>query len=290
MKWNITLAVASLFCVGSPHHAAASLLDGLVGYYTFETDFSNDPAASGPDGTSVNGATAGFPGGIVGNAMVLNTADEEGANLNQHMNTQIGYGGSIIAPNPNNLLGESFSISAWYKINDPPTPNATNRYFVFEGEQTFDVSYGIRNSNVGEPGINDGQTFTESGSPNSLVFADAAAGGWRHVLQTYASDGTTTTLTTYIDGVSMGVLSPPTAGVIDTGINFGAARNSASTRGFDGLIDEVALWSRALSSGEVGVVFRAGLNGTPLTAIPEPGSLLLACGTLLAMVAKRRQR
>ena len=59
-------------------------------------------------------------------------------------------------------------------------------------------------------------------------------------------------------------ITASSAGIFDSGLNFGAARNSQTNRGFEGLIDEVAIWDRELSPTEIGEVYNAGLNGESL--------------------------
>ncbi len=226
----------------------------LVGYYPFESDYAN-ASGSLPDGTAVNSPTAATSGGRVGKAMSLQGAD------NDHMNLVASFGTGT-------TLGENFTISAWYRLNDPITsPSGSKRHFVFESSNDFDVSFGIRDLGLGDSGLNDGQSYTQG---PSLDIADAAIPGWHHVAQTYTSAGGSTTISTYLDGSHLGNLTIPTANLNGNGLNFGAPRSSTTNRGFDGLIDEVALWDRALDTTELATVFALGLNGHPLGS-PDPG-------------------
>ena len=180
MKLRLLSCSASVALIASSAFSQ-DLLTGLVGYYDFEADFSNDPAASGPDGTAASGAAAGVEGGVAGKALLLD------ATSNQHMNLELGFG-------EGSTLGDAFTLSAWYTLNENPTDNGTSRYFVFEGSENFDVSYGLRDLGTGEPGINDGQAFTQG---QSLNISDAALEGWQHVVQTYSADDGTITITTF---------------------------------------------------------------------------------------------
>ena len=230
------------------------LENGMVAYYEFESDFST--SIGNVDATPLQGAVAGATGGIVGNAMMLIPAMSL---ENQHMNVQIGFGD---VGNPVDL-GQTFTVSAWYNLVEDPMGSSSNRYFVFESETSFDVSYGTRDLGLGVPGINDGQVFTGSG--DNFGVEDAALPGWHHVLQVYSSDRVDTLISTYIDGVLLGdTITASSAGIFDSGLNFGAARNSQTNRGFEGLIDEVAIWDRELSPTEIGEVYNAGLNGESL--------------------------
>lgn len=244
------IATLALYLTVSVSHAALS--DSLIGYYPFESDYSNSITTGGlPNGTAVNSPAAASAGGKVGNAMSVQGGD------NDHMNLVASFGSG-------NTLGDSFTISAWYNLNDPiSSPSSTNRYFVFEASDNYDVSYGIRDLGLGAPGVNDGQAYT-AGSNEGI--SDAATAGWHHVIQRYTTSGGTTTIETYIDGSLRSTLSD--TGVSGAGFNFGAARSSSATRGFDGLIDEVAIWNRALTSGELATVYALGLNSHPLISSP----------------------
>ncbi|MDB2673695.1 LamG domain-containing protein [Akkermansiaceae bacterium] len=228
---------------------------GLVAYYGMEADLGNDPAASGPDATNVNGATVGVSDGIAGNALQLSTLN------NEHIKSLVTFGGE------DSDLGDSFSVSAWYNLKVTPEPNGSNRYFVFESSETYPISYGLREANQGEIGVYDGQTFTLGGNQ---IYPDAGLEGWRHVLVRYTASGGSTLVETFVDGALSGSFSAPTSGFTGTGINFGAPRDSVTNRGFDGLMDEVALWSRPLTDSEVALVYERGLGGEGLTGALLP--------------------
>lgn len=225
----------------------ADLRNGLVAYYRVDADFSNDPAASGPDAVGVNEAVAGATGGLVGNALQLATP------TNQHLNTPLSFGGAA------SDLGDSFTISAWYQLNDPPVASGSGRYFVFEASENFDISFGLRDLGIGEAGINDGQTFTQGGT--SQNYADSGVPGWHQVVQRYLSVGGITSIETFVDGIFLGSIDNATSNISGIGINFGAPRSSVSDRGFDGLMDEMAAWSRPLTDSEIALTFELGSAG-----------------------------
>ena len=237
---------------------SASITDDLVGYYPFETNYDNSVVSGGlPNGSAVNSPNVGVAGGRYGNAMSLQGAD------NDHMNLVASFGST-------STLGESFTISAWYKLNEPlASANTSGRYFVFESSNDYDVSYGLRDLGDGVAGINDGQVYTQG---SSLDVTDAGVTGWHHVIQTYTTTGGTTTISTYIDGGHVGNLTLSSASLSGNGFNIGAARSATTDRGFDGLIDEVAVWSRALPLDELATVFALGLNSKPLLTTDAPST------------------
>lgn len=267
--WNLVLPV--LLAVP----AMADLKEGLVAYFDFESEFENRAAAAGSTwkGPFKNGrvegsfegaysATPGSAGGAAGKGLTLTTA---GGKTQARVNLPISFG-------PGNDLGTFFTISAWYNLNDPPIPNDARRYFVFEGESSYDVSFSLRKV-VGDDEVFDAQTFAAGKANNATPLNVGGAGmpGWHHVVLTYAdAGGGETRITTYIDGTNVGTLQRATDALFDKGINLGAARSEdrlmakkgkvydAGGRAFDGKIDEVAMWNRVLSESEITSLYRSG--------------------------------
>ncbi len=85
------------------------------------------------------------------------------------------------------------------------------------------------------------------------------------------SDGATSTLNSYVNGVLSATITAPTNIVDFRGINFGAHRSGG--RIFDGLIDEVAVWDRAMDETEVAAVHALGAAGLPLIEADDGGFL-----------------
>jgi hypothetical protein len=60
---------------------------------------------------------------------------------------------------------------------------------------------------------------------------------------------------------------------------------------WDGKIDDLALWTRALSSQEIASIYQAGLNGLPLISlVPEPSTLSCVAVGFLIFLAERCSR
>jgi hypothetical protein len=252
------------------------LTAGLVAHYDFD-DLANDPAASGP-GLTVGGTgqTIAVPGGIEGGAV------EFTGTTGNFLDTAIGFGGAGA-----NQLGNSFTVSAWYNL-DTDAASGASRFFVFEGRSGYDISYGLRDLAPTGNGFTDAQTYTDgiASDPNASYFDIHTQGTWQQVLMTYDSDGTTTTITTYIDGNSESTLSLATAELTSDGIHIGNARDGGSlNRAFDGKIDEFAAWNRVLDSTEIAEAYQLGLAGQ---AIPEPSIALLGGLGLLGLLRRRR--
>ncbi|MFC4991913.1 LamG-like jellyroll fold domain-containing protein [Rubritalea tangerina] len=257
--------------LGMASSATAALTSGLVTYYDFE-DLNNDASASGPNATIVGTDVAvGQTGGAVGNAATF------AGTTNDRISTSVGFGSG-------NTLGESFTVAAWYKLDTDAT-SAASRFFVFEAENNFDLSYGLRNLDAG---LADGQTYAGS-TPNNLFTDVHTAGTWQHVLITYTANAGTTTVETYINGSALDSITATTSTISSTGIHIGNARSSSGTRAFDGMIDEFAAWNRVLDSSEISQVYQNGVNGQAVTAIPEPSvTTLIGLGGLSLILRRRR--
>jgi hypothetical protein len=96
----------------------------------------------------------------------------------------------------------------------------------------------------------------------------------------------------YVDGMLDPISIPGTAITsmnATSGKNFFIGAQSPGNRHFDGIIDEVSVFNRALSLGEIAALYQIGLEGPPAPA-PEPGSLLLLAGGLGLLAVRRRNR
>lgn len=285
------LKLSLLQLSGAAAAFAGPLHTDLVAYYNFEQTGTNGLVnkAPGPPGfngayvsTPANGAGAGFAGNaafpgavatattnrsslLVGNSLnvVKATAPSGQFAVSTLTSRGPGTGGDF------GTLGTQFTISAWFYL----APDADNtsltadaqRQFVFESVldgattgQVFDVSFGTTGANTTYASYV-GQITAAANN------ATVAANGWHHVLHSFATSGANTIVSIYVDGVLKGTTSAATSTVDFRGINFGANR-AGTGRVFDGLIDEVAVWKRALSATEATDVYNLGIAQTPLAS------------------------
>jgi len=151
--------------------------------------------------------------------------------------------------------------------------------------------------------IDDGQTvysptFRVMNAGNVTSAIDTPNGEWSHVVAVWKSDEMHRI---YING-ELGAENDAQAfaGAISMdGDDFwylGTDRLIAN-RWFDGLLDDVGIWERALTEDEISTIYGAGLKGIDLahaaaSVVPEPSSFVLAALGLLAVVfcVRRRKR
>lgn len=266
----------------------SALTTGLVGYYDGESN-SNSPLASDSDPLTNVGIPTGIAGGIVGGAFQFDNTRAD------TLTASTSYGAGATD------LGQTFTISAWYRVdtdataNDGTSNNGGNRMFVWENASDFDFSFWIDEDGGGAVQGN-AAAFVDDATTNFTAIH--TFGDWNHVAQTIVTNAGTTTVSTYLDGAFAGSDTGPTAtmgnisplaGLEDSGINFGRARTPASDRPFDGLIDEIGIWNRELSATEISDAYQQGLSGLPLVAIPEPTSLtILGLGSILFAFRRRK--
>jgi autotransporter-associated beta strand protein len=274
--------------------SAQSLTNGLIAYYDFEETGAPGIANKAPgaidhngaylgDISTITGAGAGFSGNtaypgavttnstdrsllLAGNALNVakaNTASSAGRGAFQvstltSRGTGLAGGGS---------MGPEFTVSSWFfAARDADNTSTTGdiiRSFVFESVLdgptsgvVFDISWGTSGNNT---------TYSPYLGGVIGISPTLADNQWHHVLHSVTSDGTTSTLRSYVNGTLSATITAPTSSVDFRGINFGAHRSGG--RIFDGLIDEVAVWDRALSAAEAAEVHELGADNLPLVEL-----------------------
>jgi len=256
---NTTSAVVSLALL-SPNSNCTNPPSGLVGWWP--ADGNTLDIVGGNNGTLTNGAT--FAAGLVGEAFSFTTANE----------------GVVIPYTPSQDLSQmpAWTIDAW--INPVSFNNQT--YPTIYAQGVFNVSLGLNSQTGALESWIDNQ--------NQLIGTiSVPVGRWSHVDLVY--DGTNRTF--FINGNPAGsgtapVITPEPS-VASIGIVEGYSYSS-----FDGLIDELSIFNRALSSTEIQSIYNAASAGmcrpdpvisnvSPMSGIP--GNLIMIEGTDLPFVA-----
>ena len=259
--------------------AHAGLNDGLVAYYPFSGSGA-DSSGGGNDATTV-AATLG--------------ADRSG-----HPNQAYAFDGTTsfieVSPAPKlNVLSQDWSISAWIK-----TGGASQLQFVVSrygcGYECANLAYRAANYDLYVTGTgaaafsvrdNIGSTF---GVESTSIVADSS---WHYV--TGVLDRGAKSLSMYVDGQLKGATPFNSLGAIDFDPNVPLEMGRlfvqtfpSSGNHFQGSIDEVRVYNRALGQAEISQL---------MTAVPETSTLtmFLAGAAMLALreqlpAALRRQR
>lgn len=208
--------------------ASSTLLSSLVGLWHFDETGASSSVRNGA--TSLlepvsGGLTLGSAGKLSYAASFDGTATYLASTL----------------PYATNVNTNSFSFATWFRTSSAAT---TSRI----------LSFSAANSPIG---VVLGKLQFRYGSVNTSGLTTVTDGLWHHVVVT----GSGTTCRVYLDGnITTPEISPAcaTATPMGTAINLG--RSLAGTEYYTGLLDESALWSRALSTTEIAQLYRRGIN------------------------------
>jgi ferric-dicitrate binding protein FerR (iron transport regulator) len=242
---------------------AQVIIDDPLAYWDFESGggFLANRVTPGPyhDASALLGQPASGladgASGIVGNALLLDGVS------------------AIRLPYHQDNLGRSFTVSLWYwqLTND-------TRQCVYQTRDNYTATYETSGAH---------STFSSYVGQQAAGNITTGLKEWIHLAHTFSTAGNTTTLSVYTNGVLRFTKSVDADNMFGTnqvrGLHVGATRSVTLEGGrcFKGMIDELALWGRALSAAEVQAVYQRGAGGQQLafTARDAP-SISLAGGQL----------
>jgi hypothetical protein len=199
--------------------------DGLVAHYAFEND-TTDSSGNGLDGVIIGDAT--FAEGVEGMALDLNGDD------------YVDCGGAAEFS-----FTEEMTVSTWVNIRSVTT---TWMAIIAKGENAW---------RLGVNGDTTGIHYAFTGGTRGWQAANTATelplGEWHQVTATY---DTNVGATVYIDGVA-DASNPDIDGIVTNEFSLLIGDNPEATgRLFDGMLDEIKIYNRSLSEGEI--LFLAG--------------------------------
>lgn len=234
--------ISNLYQVTAPTGTDTS----LKGYWSFNgQDISGttayDRSGTGNDGTLTNGPAVKW--GKLGQALQFDGTDD-----------YVSYANNIA------FDSNDFSIASWFRLNGD-AGGASGEGTIFSqrvdtlGDANPTVNMMIRNDDdLLRAQIRDSVgALVEVAAPTALV-----SGQWYHGVIVKTS----TALTVYLDGVSGGSTTHSLSGDFDTGAVhrfIGKHRYEGGDVGFfNGVIDEVRVYSRALSASEIKTLYSSG--------------------------------
>lgn len=228
----------------------ASLSTSLVSYWELEETSSTrfDSHASN-NLTDTNTVLSGT--GIQGTA-----ADFERTNL-EYL--------TIAAGHTLNITGD-LSISMWVNFETSPVSATQMLAYHSAGTVSTEQFYLLAYNNGGNVGINLRTRYNSSSGINDVVenISGFSTGVWYHIVVT--ASNTNTRGRVYINGSQVGTDTTFSATAPQSvSANFRLGRDQSSGIYFDGLMDEVAVWSKELSSTEVTNLYNSG-SGIPYDA------------------------
>ena len=264
---------------------AAALLAGLaaIGSAAQAADYVSTVVASGPlayfrldtagQPSVVNGYTSSYDGGVG------TTAAGGGAPLAAYpANRAAVFDGvndaqpGVINTSLSGGIAGTATIVAWVNLAQLPSATpGTIRYIAGESQGGNDLDLQFEGGDTI-------RFYTDGGSNAAFTPTGLTTGSWHMIAVTYdgRGDATTDFRNIYWDGA---------LGTAQTGLDQSGASKSSSFaigysnvfggREFNGAIDEVAIWNRALSGAEIANLYASRLDAG---AVPEPGSWALMIG------------
>jgi O-glycosyl hydrolase len=234
------------------------ITSSLVGYWKFDEGTgttTTDSSGHGNNGTLVNSPT--WATGKTGKALSFNSTTQK---------VDVGNSSTL---NPTSAI----SVQAWIY-----TKAYTNYPRIISKETTTIADpYALELTSSNNIRFFVGDGATETGTPDINV---TLLNTWVHVVGTY--DGQNIKI--YINGVLKG--QTPKTGAIPlktTKVLIGS--NPSSNRSFNGTIDDVKVWNKALTASEVlseyGGAIQACSDGTPYSSCSSTKPLYCSSGTLI---------
>jgi hypothetical protein len=230
-----------------PFIAFGDINSGLVAYYPFNGN-ANDASGNGNNGTVYGAAYETYGAG----------------------QTALHFSGTaatyVVVPRSASLEPQdAITISLWCQ----GIPGTGQQYgTILRKADNCSEGYYIRTADSNSSGIP--ETFRldlsnpcAGGSSSVVAFTTSTGLSWQHLVATYSSnDG----LRTYVNGVLVSQ-APPMGQLLHSGDLFiGGATVHDQDGGFNGLINEVRIYNRALSASEIQLLY-SGASGSSVPVI-----------------------
>ncbi|MGB4834083.1 MAG: LamG domain-containing protein, partial [Candidatus Moraniibacteriota bacterium] len=261
----------------------SSLTSGLVGYWTF-------------DGADISGTTATDRSGNANNGTLSNGPTKTEGKLGQALNFNGPAASQYVAiadPGTASVLdfgsASTITLSAWVRPTDFTTTGGDGGVILMKGATngTDDANYGLLYSDGCTSTCNVQFSFVSGGSAHIFETDQNVLllNTWTHISATFTF-GTAGSIIIYINGIPQsGTWTSGTGSAAPSQTNealwIGASNYSTGEsvdEEFTGSIDEVRLYNRALSAGEVKSLFDLGASDKVNTAATQPGGAGLASG------------
>lgn len=207
-----------------------ALSDNLLSYYKLDESSGNASDSVGSN-TLTNVGTATYSSAKINNGVDLNGSS-------QYLN-----GGNVL-----NLTTGAWTFSAWIKV----TTTGSYEFIGGRSESGFSSDWYMRVTNTNKAEIE----FRNGASADLVIGAVTVADNtWHHIVG--LRNGTNVLL--YVDGSADGSATDNNYNCSNSlDFHLGADSAGALNFKFNGQIDEVGIWNRALSSTEITELYNAG--------------------------------
>lgn len=252
---NPNINVSTLWALVEYVDSAASLLKppnnlGLVGYWSFDEGTSTratDFSGNGNHGTLGAGSAAPtWVSGKRGKALNFDGSNDDV---------------TILDSSSLDIATSDVTVVAWIKLNNISATTQITTKIQGGGGPGYEMR--INSSGTLDCFIRDGTNNADC-TNDGYAIDDAA---WHHVVVVFDRDGSAIR---YVDGTPNGSATSISAvsGSVTNAINLTIGQDGGDGRVFNGAIDDVRIYSRALSAGEIAKLYGSGavkLNASSAT-------------------------
>ena len=256
MKHLLTLALCCVMAFSAQAQIPSYVpTNGLVGWWPFNGN-ANDESGNGNHGT-VNGATlAADRFGNAGKAYSFDGNDDG------------------ISGNGNLSVSNQLSISSWINIRNITqsrifTFGNSNNIYAFQ----YSLLTTLNNSNLKAYFIGYGANSNFEPTGPNISTNNLAVNSWCHISVTFGQD----TLKFFINGALSGIRIINDIFISNNYSNFLIGKRSDNQEVFNGLLDDIAIYNRALSAAEVQQLY----TGQAASAVKSASSLFNYQGLVL---------
>lgn len=193
-------------------------------------------------GTNVSGSLSAYSGTLSG------TSSWGAGKINNGFT--LSAAGSFFKSTISSGLSSSFSVAGWVNF----TNSGTNEFIFNSHVTSYDNYWFMVNRNTSNQ--IQGNLYDGTNNPNTTSTVTVGSGVWTHIA--FVRDTVADTISIYINGILGGSTTDTTTSVPTYGtFGIGEDRNPAGDRDFAGSIDEMGLWSRALTADDVSRLYNA---------------------------------
>jgi hypothetical protein len=254
----LVILISLIFAAFSATVTMADLTDGLVAYWPLDDgsgDVARDATGNGHDGTLQGGPVWTGDSKMGTGALTFDGTDD-----------------LVRIPSFDVTGGNGITIACWFITGNLDTPGNDPR-MVSKAVGGSNDEHWFMLSSSREGGIKilrfrlktDGATGELKAHPDGVIDLDV----WIHAVASW--DGST--MRVYKNGVEVGSLAKGGVLDVDPTVEMAIGSQPATTdaRPFDGTIDDVAIWNRALTQDEINELMATGI---PVVSAVEPGEKL----------------
>ncbi|MEX2188922.1 MAG: LamG-like jellyroll fold domain-containing protein [Pirellulales bacterium] len=270
---------AALIPLPPPPAVAPPPSSGLVSYWTFDGT-ANDVAQNYTanvgvtnDNLTARDGTANYEAGRVGQALRVGVNAGDTTDLAAPLSADV-------------QLPATYTIEAWVKPSE--LSDAWQRLVLNWGPVGAEHAYhfAIRNNSGFINGVSLFHAQANLAEPNANG-GTVVVNEWQHIAG--VADGSF--LRVYLNGEE--VAAAAYDGTINTtpteGLGIGDSNTALSTIKYNGLLDDVAIWSVPLTPEQIRYQYQHGLNGFG-APVPEPSTMVLLAVGLIGCAAMRARR